>query len=248
MPLTSPLARGKTLRRAKAEHESPLVTRRTDVEISRIVDPVLRDTLIAFEARLSVVGGPSLPLYSRTVWPLDAVMIALSQELQPSPLRSTGMGWLGSTRTRSRSVQVVLRAVAELQDLLGFTQQEVLQAAGVSKRSFQNWRKGSVEHVRAASIGRLWELYALVQDLTEIKGISGLQHWLAQDKTRKKALREGEFDTLMLQASAPDPTKTSAPLMPVETAEVEAELKIFVDPHEMDDLEIDADDVVEPPE
>lgn len=118
----------------------------------------------------------------------------------------------------------------------------------MSKRSFQNWRKGSVEHVRVASIGRLWELYALVQDLTEIKGIGGLQHWLAQDKTRKKALREGEFDTLMLQASAPDPTKTSAPLMPVETAEVETELRILVDPHEMDDLEIDADDVVEPPE
>ncbi|MFD7817643.1 antitoxin Xre-like helix-turn-helix domain-containing protein [Streptomyces sp. NPDC059785] len=248
MSLASPPARGKKVWRSQAEHEPALESRRTDVEISRIVDPVLRDTLIAFEARLSAVGGPSLPLYSRTFWPLDAVMIALSQELQPSPLRSTGMGWLGTTRNRSRSVQVVLRAVAELQDLLGFTQQEVLQAAGVSKRTFQNWRKGSVEHLRSASIGRLWELYALVQDLTETKGISGLQHWLAEDKTRKKDLREGKFDTLMMQASAPDATKTSAPLFPIETTGVEEDLRLSVDPHETDDLEIDPDDVAEPPE
>ncbi|MET8860606.1 hypothetical protein [Streptomyces sp. NPDC004579] len=209
---------------------------RTDVEIGRVYDPVLREALISFETSLSPVSpitrNLGLPTASSS-WPLASVVFALSTDPQHAFARQTAAEWV-VVRNRpasraSTAVDIVVDAVAELQRALGFTQQEVLQAAGIKKRTFQNWRKGKAGGFRPASVGRLWELHAAVTDLRELTGPTGVLLWIARDHTRKKTLLKGDFDSLIIMASRSDAPAWSPPDL-LGAAEVEEKLQISVKP------------------
>ncbi|MER6451921.1 hypothetical protein ABT270_04615 [Streptomyces sp900105245] len=214
-----------------------------------MANPVLRDALIRFEASLSPVSPPLTAPPSRSSWPLEAVVMAISHELPISLSQLTGGGaWLvhaDAGTQPSNEALLLVAAVAEVQGILGFTQQEVLQAAGISKRTFQNWRKGTSRRVRPASVGRLWELHTLATDLCELKGTVGVRQWIAGDPKRSKLLRRGEFHDVMAAASLPAPDQ-QAPTLLFGAAEAEEPARLDVTP--LAGSALDADEFVEPPE
>lgn len=225
------------------------VSPRTDVELTHVANPVLRDTLIRFEASLSPVSPPLTAPATRSSWPLEAVVMAISHELPIALSQLTGGGaWLVHADVGvqpSNEALLLVAAVAEVQSILGFTQQEVLRAAGISKRTFQNWRKGTSQRVRSASVGRLWELHALASDLAEIKGTVGVRQWIAADPSRAKLLRRGEFHDVMAAASF-SASGQRAPALLFGAAEAEETACLNVSP--LVGSVLDADEFVEPPE
>ncbi|MFJ9567762.1 antitoxin Xre-like helix-turn-helix domain-containing protein [Streptomyces fuscichromogenes] len=230
-------------------------TARTDVQITHVANPVVRDTLIKFEASLSPVNPPVPVPSSRSSWPLDAVVIALIHELPAALAQSTGgAAWLvhGATQSAdsgsplpSAEARLHVNAVAEIREILGFTQQQVLQASGVSKRTFQNWRKGSTRRIRPSSVGRLWELHALACDLSELNGPAWVRHWFAADPQRSKMLRLGKFDDLMAAASLSRAQRHAPPLL-FGAAEIEERADLNVTP--LRGAVLNAEEIVEPPE
>ncbi|MEV5179215.1 hypothetical protein AB0K88_05505 [Streptomyces werraensis] len=213
----------------------------------------MRDTLIKFEASLSPVNPPAPVPSSRSSWPLDAVVIAMVHEIPIALAQSTGgAGWLvhGTsanevTTTLRSSAEALLHvtAVSEIREVLGFTQQQVLQAAGISKRTFQNWRKGTSRRIRPSSVGRLWELHALVCDLRELNGPAWVRQWIAADSQRAKMLRAGQFDDLMAAASF-SRVERHAPTVLFGAAEMEGRGQLNVTP--LRGAALNADETVEP--
>ncbi|WP_189263027.1 hypothetical protein [Streptomyces fuscichromogenes] len=176
-------------------------------------------------------------------------------ELPVALAQSTGgAGWLvhGASVNDAAagihpSAEAVLHvtAVGEIRAILGFTQQQVLQAAGVSKRTFQNWRKGTSKRIRPSSVGRLWELHTLACELRELNGPAWVRQWIAADSQRAKMLRQGQFDDLMATASL-SRAERNAPTLLFGAAEVEDRIQLNVTP--LSGGALDADEIVEPPE
>jgi transcriptional regulator with XRE-family HTH domain len=74
-----------------------------------------------------------------------------------------------------------LRALGAVQDLtgwLGLTEEQVADAAGYSRRSISNWRKGETEPYPKTVRG-LFEMHSLVAGLVRAIGIRGARGWLA---------------------------------------------------------------------
>ena len=227
-----------------AQRQQAVPESRTDVVIKRVSDPVLRDTLIDFEANLSPVAPPTDHVRSRSSWPLDAVVIALSHDAGVSH-RGTGSGWVitGKRQAVTRPVSEALTAIDEVRDVLGIALRDVLCAADVKKRTYHSWKAGKVSRIRPGSLGKLWSLHRLVTDLEEIKGRNGVRYWFSQDKDRITDLVRGNLDELMEAASR----------TPVEQERTPAWLGAALAEDSPDNtsptlrgITMEADDVVEP--
>lgn len=85
---------------------------------------------------------------------------------------------------------------------------DVLAAAGISRRTFYSWnRMAETSRPRLSSLGRLWQLADTVDDLTEL--VDDVAKWLLRDESRRDLLRRGRFDELLIQATRQPGTRAS---------------------------------------
>lgn len=106
---------------------------------------------------------------------------------------------VADTETDSRVDETadVVDAFERLRAELGLTQKEMFEATGISKRTFHSWSdKPAGSRPRVASLGRLWELADVVDDLRETLD-QPLSRWLRGDKKRISALLDGRLDELV---------------------------------------------------
>lgn len=85
---------------------------------------------------------------------------------------------------------------------MGVPEKDVLQAAGISRRTFQNWRRNPDTRPRLDSQGDLWGLAQAVEVLYERLG-DVLPAWILQDRSRHRLLLRGEFAALVREATRP---------------------------------------------
>jgi hypothetical protein len=190
--------------------------RRTGLKIARVDDPVLRDALKKFDDALEhkhMYGAATLrdSLQQLIVTNIGTQAYAHLQFDITQENASSGSKFVFiivdactatssvSHATETEEADSVKRAVAAVQEVAGLLQVPinlVLKAAAVSKRTYHTWRRGDVRRPRLASYGRLWELQHLARELVEVKGRTGVQHWLSEDRSRMRALRSGSLDEL----------------------------------------------------
>jgi hypothetical protein len=87
-------------------------------------------------------------------------------------------------------------AVDYIQRTLGLSLKQTLKAARIKPRTYHSWQEYPDRHPRVTSLGRLWRLHQLTEDLDEVMGESGVQRWLAEDDSRLAVLLHGRFDDL----------------------------------------------------
>jgi uncharacterized protein (DUF2384 family) len=100
------------------------------------------------------------------------------------------------------SVPVAAAAVDQIADWLDVPVSHVLKATGIAKRTYHEWKRNTIRRPRLTSQGRLWDLYQLITDLTEVMGSVRLQSWLHQGNKRINLLRHGSLDELASEAYA----------------------------------------------
>lgn len=90
---------------------------------------------------------------------------------------SQALGGIAVPDARRSPSERVLDTVRDLTGWLGFTEEQVADAAGYSRRSISNWRKGIDPYPK--TVRGLFELHALVDGLVRAIGLNGTQGWLA---------------------------------------------------------------------
>jgi uncharacterized protein (DUF2384 family) len=104
--------------------------------------------------------------------------------------------------SRPPAVPLTVRAVEDIADWFGVPAADVFKATGISKRTYQDWKRNRTRRPRSSSEGRLWELHQVAADLVETMGLIGIRHWISQDPARRKLLRAGQIDKFASQAYA----------------------------------------------
>ena len=180
---------------------------RTGVILGVISNPVLREALQTFER----LRGPAvpyecayagvLPLAGNWYADLDQVVqqtLTIWTVLEPSAVAD-------ALETLQPSLSLAVGAIGYVQGALGITLKQALKAAGVRPRTYHSWRENPGRNPRVTSLGRLWELRQLTEDLEETMGRFGVRSWLSQDRSRLAALLRGQFDDVSAAAySSPD--------------------------------------------
>lgn len=95
-------------------------------------------------------------------------------------------------------------AVAVLGDLvrrLGVPQKTVFAATGIRKSTFNTWTRPHAPRPRVDSQGRLWELAHVTAEIEALLG-GPVRPWLLANQRRQRLLQDGDFDALLLQATA----------------------------------------------
>lgn len=135
---------------------------------------------------------------------------ALCAALYPSRgrLDEVVFDYIGSSLVRRRKVTVFHEHGRALEimdpvDILdrissqtGLSRDEVLKAAGISRRTFYSWQRSGSSRPRKGSLGRLWELVATIEDLQEIIE-RPLKLWLGSDPDRGRLLCRGRFEEIL---------------------------------------------------
>lgn len=104
--------------------------------------------------------------------------------------------------TQIGSASSAVSTVEHLSDLLGIPVRDVLRAARVRKRTFQNWKRNPATRPRLSSHGDLWRLAQSVEVLVDRLG-EDLPTWMRQDVERLKMLGRGDFTGLVRDATQP---------------------------------------------
>ncbi len=86
--------------------------------------------------------------------------------------------------------------VRELMARLGLSQKDVLDAAGIRKRTFQDWVRNPSRQPRLSSEADLWALAQSVEAMADEFG-ADLERWLKAEPERIKLLRRGEHRELV---------------------------------------------------
>lgn len=120
---------------------------------------------------------------------------------------------------RSADSPLAVQAVEDVADWLGVPVADVLRAAGIVKRTYQEWKRSGTRRPRISSEGRLWELHHLAADLVETMGLSGVRHWFRLDPARRRLLRAGALDRLVTQAYNTAKTSERPPWVGVGSVE-----------------------------
>jgi hypothetical protein len=95
----------------------------------------------------------------------------------------------------------VVSVFSRLKLELGVTQDDMFAATGIKHRTFHSWKRKSVSsRPRLESVGRLWELDDVVNELRE--GLdTPVGRWLQADPKRLTLFRAGKLDDLLELAS-----------------------------------------------
>ena len=90
-------------------------------------------------------------------------------------------------------------AVHNLMASLGLTQRDVLKAAGIRKRTFQDWQRNPDRQPRLSSQADLWALAQSIEVISEHVG--DCERWLKADPERVRKLARGEHRDLVQVAA-----------------------------------------------
>jgi hypothetical protein len=108
---------------------------------------------------------------------------------------------LGSPQASSLAPDVV-SAFLRIQHDLGVTQDDMFAATGIKHRTFHSWkRKSSSSRPRLDSVGRLWYLDELVDELRETLDVP-LDRWIKSSSEHLALFRNGDLYGLLDRASA----------------------------------------------
>jgi hypothetical protein len=99
----------------------------------------------------------------------------------------------------------LLQTIRGLQDRLGISLDDVLDAAGISKSTFYSWGEKPSTRPRVASQGRIWAMAQSIDDLEALLG-SSARAWVLSDPSRRELLQAGRFDALLelVRSERPD--------------------------------------------
>lgn len=86
--------------------------------------------------------------------------------------------------------------VRELMERLGLSQKDVISAAGIRKRTFQDWVKNPSRQPRLSSQADLWALAQSVEAMADELG-ADLERWLKAEPERINLLCRGEHRELV---------------------------------------------------
>jgi hypothetical protein len=169
---------------------------RTGVVLGGIANPVLRDVLVSFSellepaTRCQWVLPMELPAHGSWYADIDllarhpvTIWTALDDLVHPS------------------APPLAVGAVGYIQRTLGLTLKQTLKAAQIRPRTYHSWQEHPDRNPRLTSLGRLWQLHQLTEDLDETMGAIGVRQWLAQDRSRLITLLRGRFDELAAAVS-----------------------------------------------
>jgi hypothetical protein len=90
-----------------------------------------------------------------------------------------------------------LKVFTRVQAELGVTQRDMFAATGIKHRTFHSWKvKPASSRPRLASLGQLWRLADMLEDLREALG-RPVGPWLHAKPERYAAFKAGRFDALV---------------------------------------------------
>jgi hypothetical protein len=177
--------------------------RHTDVVLAWIADPVLRDAMERFAdviAPITYSHRDCPPLLTPTVgrsWYADINLLA----------RRPMTVWIerhlaSEAEQPATPLPQPTEAITYIQDTLGLGLRQVLKAADVRPRTYHSWHENPGRRPRLASVGRLWRLHQLTEDLLETLGSAKVQRWFVEDEASLAALLRGQFDEVAAAAYA----------------------------------------------
>lgn len=172
--------------------------RHTDVELAWIADPVLREAMEMFAdviARLRDCRLAEITPSAGQSWYADINLLAR----RPMTIW-TERNLIPQTGPQTPELPQAVQAVVEIHEALGISLRQALRVARVRPRTYHSWRENPARRPRLSSVGRLWRLYQLKDDLIEILGEARLQRWLGEDDARMASLLHGQFDEIAAAA------------------------------------------------
>jgi hypothetical protein len=177
----------------------------TDVVLAWIADPVLRDALEKFADVIPPMSYRLLSYRLRdcpllVTLPADQSWYADINLLARRPLTIWTEHLVQELEQPAPRLPQAVQAIAYIQNALGLSLRQVLKAAHVRPRTYHSWRENLDRRPRLASLGRLWRLHQLTEDLVETLGDASVHRWLAEDDARLAALLRGRFDDLAAAA------------------------------------------------
>lgn len=176
----------------------------TELILGVIGNPVLREALQTFEH----LRGPAVPyecafagaLPPTGKWYADLDQISRQIVTIWTALDPTVV--IDGLDEFQRSLSLAVGAIGYVQGALGITLKQALKAARIRPRTYHAWRENPDRNPRVTSLGRLWELRQLTEDLEETMGTLGVRSWLSRDPSRLTALLRGQFDDIAAAAYA----------------------------------------------
>lgn len=139
----------------------------------------------------------------------EDVLIRFDQVFAPDVAEPAEAAGAPESASRTAAVEDVVR---ELMARLGLSQKDVLSAAGIRKRTFQDWVKNPSRQPRLSSEADLWALAQCVEAIADEIG-ADLERWLKAEPERIKLLCRGEHRELVRFArrgGADDPALRAA--------------------------------------
>ncbi len=150
------------------------------------------------DARLRSRPTATYIRYDSVVDPFfEVVLIGFDQVFAPEVSESTGAARPADIASGPASAVAV---VLDLMARLGLSQKDILNAAGIRKRTFQDWHRNPTRQPRLASQADLWALAQSVDVMADSLG-GDLERWLKADHERIKMLRRGDHRELVRLAT-----------------------------------------------
>lgn len=170
----------------------------TSLDVADLLDPVLRRAVDYFASALDVTSSPDCEYVvvgttgNRRGFMLGSASAA-RWELPFVLVNSLSVDAEDELDAESQSAADAIRSLA---DELHVPVKDVLEAAGIKKRTFHSWAKPNGPRPRVTSQGRLWHLVSTAHDLRTV--LDTPPHvWLHASPDRLALLRRGQFDDLV---------------------------------------------------
>jgi len=177
--------------------------RHTDVVLAWIADPVLRDAMEKFAEVMTPMNYGRHECLPALAPPIGRSWYADINLLARRPLTIWIERHLAPELEQPATpLPQPVEAIAYIQDGLGLSLRQVLKAAGVRPRTYHSWHENPGRRPRLTSLGRLWRLHQLTEDLLESLGAVGIRRRLAEDEVLLAVLLCGQFDELAAAAYA----------------------------------------------
>ena len=174
--------------------------RHTDVVLAWIADPVLRDALEKFADVIAPMTYSLRDCSLLVTPPVGQSWYADINLLARRPVTIwTERDLMRELEQPAIGLPQPVEAIIYIQNTLGLSLRLVLKAAHVRPRTYHSWHENPGRRPRLASLGRLWRLHQLTEDLVETLGDADVRRWLGDD-ARLAALLRGRFDDLAAAA------------------------------------------------
>lgn len=100
-----------------------------------------------------------------------------------------------SSRPLGNAERSAVEVVEQLAAALGLPTRDILEAAGIRRRTFYYWKRRPLVRRRLSSVGNLWSMAQAV-DAFKVELGSHLVDWIAGSPERREKFQRGEFDVL----------------------------------------------------